>query len=50
MDEGFDVVSYLMGLTKGKNDATGIVELTGDDYTFTDDGNGNITIEEANNG
>lgn len=38
----FDAVSYVMGAEKGK----GTVVLEGDNYTFTDDGEGNITITE----
>lgn len=38
-----DIVSFILGLKKGKSN----VELDTDAYTFTDDGEGNITITEA---
>ena len=41
-----DPMSYIIGTVKGKKDAVGVVELDSDDYTFTDDGSGNITIAE----
>lgn len=37
-----DILSYILGLLKGKSNA-GVVIMDGD-YTFTDDGEGNITI------
>ena len=45
----FDVVSYILGLTKGKEDGKQTVVLEGDAYTFTDansDGNIVVTKEE----
>lgn len=42
MTEGIDVISYALGKKNGKS----AVELDGSDYTFTDDGEGNITITE----
>ena len=47
-----DLISYLLGKKRGKSDV--ILETA--DYTFTDDGEGNITItanaseEETDNG
>lgn len=38
-----DMLSYILGFLKGKR----CVELSGDSYTYADDGNGNITITEA---
>ena len=38
-----DIVSYILGQTAGKD----TVKLETDAYTFADDGEGNITIEEA---
>ncbi|MBP5461879.1 MAG: hypothetical protein J6Y20_07130 [Lachnospiraceae bacterium] len=47
-----DMPSYIMGqdagYAKGKAAGKGVVELEGTDYTFTDDGEGNITITEGN--
>ena len=40
----FDIVSYILGKKAGEN----TINLESDDYTFTDDGDGNIEIEERN--
>ncbi len=37
----FDIVSYILGKKAGGN----TINLESDDYTFTDDGDGNIEIE-----
>lgn len=37
----FDIVSYILGKKAGEK----TVNLESDDYTFSDDGNGNIEIE-----
>ena len=43
-----DIVSYIIGHTKGKSDGEGTVVLDGTEYTFTDENNdGNIVIEES---
>lgn len=43
----FDLLSFIMGLKKGKTEATGTVVLEGTDYTFTDaNSDGNIEITE----
>ena len=42
----FDAVSYILGKVAGGG-GTVIIE-GGEDLTFTDDGEGNITIEEEN--
>ena len=47
----FNIVSYVMGKNKGylegyESGEKNIV-LTSDDYTFSDDGNGNVTIERT---
>ena len=42
----FDFVSYVMGHKKGKNDGKSDVVIESDNLTFTDDGEGNITITE----
>ena len=39
----FDIDSYHMGLKSG----TGRVVLSGNDYSYQDDGEGNITISES---
>ena len=39
----FDIVSYILGKKSGEK----TVILDSDDYTFTDDGEGNIEIEEG---
>lgn len=42
----FDIVSYILGKKAG----AGVIELDdSEEYTFTDDGDGNITVEEADN-
>lgn len=43
----FDIVSYIMGKEKGRNE--GIIVLEGA-LVATDDGNGVITLTEVNNG
>lgn len=43
----FDLTSYILGISKGGGDKTVIIE---GDINCTDDGNGNVTIEEENNG
>ena len=40
---GFSMESYAMGYEAGK----GVISLAGADLTFTDDGEGNITITAA---
>lgn len=45
----FDAISYLMGHTKGVEDGTGVIVIE-EGITCTDDGSGNITITEDNNG
>ena len=42
----FDIVSYILGKKSGEK----TVILDSDDYTFSDDGGGNVTIKEANDG
>jgi hypothetical protein len=42
----FDIVSYILGKKSGEK----TVILDSDDYTFSEDGNGNITIKEADDG
>ena len=42
----FDILSFIIGKMKGETD----VVLDSDFYTYTDDGEGNITVEEADNG
>lgn len=42
----FDIISYILGKKSGEK----TVNLESSDYTFSDDGSGNITIEEVNNG
>lgn len=47
MPEKFDIISYILGLKNGKKS----VEIDGTNLTFTDDGEGNITItEDSDNG
>lgn len=41
-----DIVSYIIGKKTGEK----TVNLESDDYTFSEDGNGNITIKEADDG
>lgn len=41
----FDIISYLMGLIKGKSEGAKEVVITGA-VNCTDDGDGNITITE----
>lgn len=45
----FDVVSYILGKKSGEK-GENTVNIESSDYIFSDDGDGNITIEEANNG
>jgi len=42
----FDIISYILGKKSGEKN----IILDSDDYTFSDDGDGNIEIKEANNG
>ena len=42
----FDIVSYILGKKSGEK----TVILDSDDYTFSDDGKGNVTIKEVDNG
>ena len=42
----FDIVSYVLGKKSGEK----TVILDSDDYTFSDDGEGNITVTEEDNG
>ena len=42
-----DFISYIIGLLAGRKQGEGVVILDGTGYTYTDDGSGNITIEEA---
>lgn len=42
----FDIVSYLIGLVKGKKEGSKNVVIEGA-INCTDDGNGNITITEV---
>ena len=39
----FDAISYAMGSVAGR----GAVVLDGDGYVFTDDGDGNVVMSEA---
>lgn len=39
----FDILSFLLGKKQGEK----TINLESDDYTFTDDGDGNIEIEEG---
>lgn len=41
-----DIVSYIIGKKAGEKTVT----IDSDDYTFSDDGNGNVTIKEEDNG
>lgn len=41
-----DIASYIIGKKAGEK----TVNLKSDDYTFSEDGNGNITIKEADDG
>lgn len=41
-----DIVSYIIGKKTGEK----TVNLESDDYTFSEDGNGNITIKEVDDG
>lgn len=41
-----DIVSYILGKKSGEK----TVILDSDDYTFSDDGEGNVTVTEENNG
>lgn len=36
-----DIISYILGMVAGG----GVVTIEGTDYTFTDDGEGNVTME-----
>lgn len=42
----FDIISFIFGKKSGEK----TVILGSSDYTFSDDGGGNITVEEADNG
>lgn len=41
----FDIISYILGKKAGEK--TVIIES--EEYTFSDDGDGNITVEEVDN-
>jgi len=41
-----DIVSYIIGKKAGEKTVT----MESDDYTFSEDGNGNVEIKEADNG
>ena len=44
-----DILSYIIGLLKGRKQGKGEVTLDGDSYTFSDpQHDGNITITEVN--
>ena len=42
-----DIASYVLGMKKGTEQGGGTVVIEGDAYTFTDDGEGNIIVEEV---
>ena len=42
----FDIVSYILGKKSGEK----IINIESDSCTFSDDGNGNVTVVEENNG
>ena len=42
----FDIISYILGKKSGEK----IINIESDNYTFSDDGNGNVTVVEENNG
>lgn len=42
----FDIISFLLGKKKGEN----TININSEDYDFTDDGDGNVEIEEVGNG
>ena len=42
----FDILSFIIGKMNGETH----VVLDSDSYTYTDDGEGNITVEEEDNG
>lgn len=42
----FDIIAFILGKKQGERH----VEIDGENITCTDDGNGNIIIEEADNG
>lgn len=42
----FDIISFILGKKTGEK----TVVIESNDYTFSDDGDGNITIVEADNG
>lgn len=42
----FDIISFILGKKSGEK----TIILDSSDYIFSDDGDGNVTIEEANNG
>lgn len=42
----FDVISFILGKKSGEK----TVVFDSNDYTFSDDGSGNITVEEIDNG
>lgn len=45
-----DMLSYIIGLIKGKKQGKSEIDLEGDNYSFSDSqNNGNIVIEEVNN-
>ena len=48
MKKVFDFIAYFFGYSKGVADGKQNVTLSGDAYTFTDSGNGNIVIAASN--
>lgn len=42
----FDIVSYILGKKSGEK----TVNLDSEEYTFSDDGDGNVEIKESDNG
>lgn len=45
-----DILSYIIGLLKGRTQGKSEVELDGDNYSFSDSQNtGDIVIEEVSN-
>ncbi len=42
----FDILSFILGKKQGEKS----VSIESDDYAFSDDGNGNVVIEEVDDG